>query len=149
MEKVELVFGEKKTDQTYITRPGAYAIIFNETKNQVMTVQSLKTGNYFLPGGGIENKETPEQCLHREALEEIGCKIELGDFLGSAGNYFYSPTYDTYYFMIGYFYMARIVEKVQESIEPDETYGWMDTSKAKQDLVHAHHRWALKKAMEI
>ncbi|MFS1512416.1 NUDIX hydrolase [Chengkuizengella sp. SCS-71B] len=148
MDKLEKIFGEKKTDQTYIKRPSVYGIIFNDTKDQIMTVQSLKTGNYFLPGGGMEDKETKEQCLHREALEELGCKIEIGKYIGSAGNYIYSPTYDTYYFMIGYFYFARIIEKVKESTEPDEIYGWMDTSKAMNDLIHAHHKWALEKALQ-
>ena len=34
------------------------------------------------PGGHIESGESPEQAVIREALEETGCKITVGEMLG-------------------------------------------------------------------
>ena len=47
------------------TQDGLIAVFFKKAKNE-----------YKLPGGGIEQGETPEEAFTREVLEEVGIKIK-------------------------------------------------------------------------
>lgn len=63
-------------------RIGAYAILLNE-KGQVLSVKTVD-GHWILPGGMVENDESPKRGCAREVKEELGLDIELGEplFIG-------------------------------------------------------------------
>ena len=66
--------------------PVAAAIIFR--KNEVLVARRRKglhlEGLWEFPGGKIEPGESPEQCLERELMEELGIQCSIHSFLGES-----------------------------------------------------------------
>lgn len=71
---------------------------------------------YETPGGGIKKGETHETALEREIEEEVGYKCEIISFLGEVHDYYNLIQRKN----INYFYLARIKEKCEKHLEPDE-----------------------------
>lgn len=62
--------------KVYNKHIGAYGVLI---RNGKIVLISKARGGYLgkldLPGGGIEHKETPEEALCREVMEEAGLKV--------------------------------------------------------------------------
>ena len=60
-------------------RQRAVGILFN-AQNQVLLMLRRKNGKSYatLPGGGIEEGETPAEACAREVLEEVNLVVEVG-----------------------------------------------------------------------
>ena len=50
--------------------------------DKIAILNKANKNEYKLPGGGIEEKETPEDAFHREVFEETGCEVEITNCLG-------------------------------------------------------------------
>ena len=68
------VFGEKEQSAEYFNRYAAYIIV--EKNNEIALIEA-PNGAFFLPGGEIEGKETKEEAISRELLEEMGINAEI------------------------------------------------------------------------
>lgn len=68
--------------ESYIDRPTVKGLVFD--KDNKIALICHPTENYgFLPGGGIEQEETPEEAFVRECMEELGCDIEIISEIGT------------------------------------------------------------------
>jgi 8-oxo-dGTP diphosphatase len=65
----------------YKIRQAVRGVVFG-SDNKIALINFNKKNFYTLPGGGIENSETPESAIIRECVEEIGCKTEVVEYLG-------------------------------------------------------------------
>jgi 8-oxo-dGTP diphosphatase len=142
-----ITFGEKEEGKDYMWRPAVYCLMFNSQKDKVAVIQT-NNGKYFLPGGGIEDDETHEECLKREALEEMGMDIEIGQFIGCARRYFYSTIEYKYYLSEGYFYLCDEGKQLSEPTEEDLFLKWIEPYQAIECLFHEHQSWAVNEIIK-
>lgn len=69
-----LEVGEKLAGFDYHFRETCYAII--KVDGKFLMVWTDKDKNHSLPGGGIEENETPKQAMIREMKEEAGFEVK-------------------------------------------------------------------------
>jgi len=61
---------------TFTEKATSRIILLNDL-GQIALLRVGKYNYHKLPGGGIENNESPEQALHRELLEEMGRRARI------------------------------------------------------------------------
>lgn len=67
-------------------RVSAYALIVKDGKLLIHKNRTEKV--YDIPGGGIEMEEDVNTALHREAMEEIGAQIQIGQLVDVVEGWF-------------------------------------------------------------
>lgn len=84
MKKLDII-GENYFGNWTDTRAGCRAVIISDGK--MLMSYETKTGQWMLPGGGLEGNETEEECVIREVAEECGkiirpssCVLEIDEY---------------------------------------------------------------------
>jgi 8-oxo-dGTP diphosphatase len=136
-------FGEKLNGIEYIERPGSYGVLIEDGRIGVVKSKGYET--YFLTGGGIDAGESETETLRREAREEIGFEIEIGEKIGAAREYFYSNGEKKYTVKKCYFYRVRLVGESDGKGKHELV--WI----TKSDLDRLHHecyRWIVERELQ-
>jgi 2-polyprenyl-3-methyl-5-hydroxy-6-metoxy-1,4-benzoquinol methylase/8-oxo-dGTP pyrophosphatase MutT (NUDIX family) len=134
------VFGTRVEGCPYVVRPSAYALVRNGGGD--LAVIRTPRGSY-LPGGGVEANETPEQTVQREAKEESGLILKLRASLGRAVEIVYSAEENVCFEKRCLFVEAEIIGQVLAN-ERDHELIWADPDRAISLLSHESHRWAVR-----
>ena len=90
-------------------RLGARGIIIREDGKIAIFNKSNKN-EYKLPGGGIENNESPEEAFKREVLEETGCIVEITDKLGVVEEYRCAINFK----QISHIFVGKVIEDTKQ-----------------------------------
>lgn len=135
------VFGIRVQGIQYLYRPSAYALIRDSQGRFAVARTPVAC---FLPGGGIDAGETPEQTVQREAQEECGLVLKPLSQIGQAVEICYSVADDAYYEKDSVFIEADVVGK-SRATELDHQLFWMSTAETIAALSHGSHRWAVQR----
>lgn len=68
--KIINIYGENYFGKYTKSREACRGILIKNDK--VLLTYEVNTDQYFIPGGGMENDESPEECCARELAEETG-----------------------------------------------------------------------------
>jgi 8-oxo-dGTP diphosphatase len=133
-----LVFGSAPSGVLCRKRPAAYAVIPG-ADGRIAVVRG-NNGAWWLPGGGTEPGEAPEETVVREVLEELGRAIRLVGKIGEAVQYFYAPDDGCWYEMTAVFFRAEF--EGEPLGRGEDELCWLDVGRAVEGFFHACHAWA-------
>lgn len=138
------VFGAPQPGLAYRIRPGAYGVAFDRQGNAAMVYCREK--GYFLLGGGIEPGESEEACLRREALEEAGLSVALGDKICIGEEYVPNDTEGRPLHPVGHVYLMELGERIAEPVEPDHSLVWLPVDQCREKMFLHFQAWAVETA---
>ena len=96
MKTIEIL-GENRFETFSKTRAGSRAVILRDGK--ILLSHETVSGWWLIPGGGLEEGETPEECCIRETEEETGFIVKpLRQFL-TMKEYYEEYCYISHYFV--------------------------------------------------
>jgi 8-oxo-dGTP diphosphatase len=61
--------------------------IVYDTDGTIALIHAENEGYYTLPGGGVEPEETFEEGIIRECKEEVGCDVQIVEYIGTSLEY--------------------------------------------------------------
>lgn len=138
MKKIDIV-GQNYFGKWDKTRIACRAIIFKD--DNILLSYEVKTNQWMLPGGGIEDNESDDDCCIREIREETGklisvseCKLEINEY------------YDDYKFVSKYF-LGEVIGEAEmrltnREIEVGMEPRWLPIDKA-IEIFSEHQKYAL------
>ena len=91
------ILGSNRFENYTKTRDGSRAIIIHD--GRILLTHELNSGWWLIPGGGIEEGETPEECVIREVEEETGLIVRPTEQFLTMHEYYEEYLYTGYFFV--------------------------------------------------
>lgn len=139
------VFGAAPPGVSCRARAAAYAVI-RRADGRVAAVRAAVGGRagYWLPGGGAEPGEAPEETVLREIREELGRAARVTGRIGEAVQYFHARGDGCWYEMTAVFFRAELAAEPAGDAEHELV--WLDAEREADAFLHACHGWAVSRA---
>ena len=96
MEKIE-IFGKNYSGGWRGERTACRGIVLRG--DEILLSHEARTGQYMIPGGGLEPGETDAECCAREVAEETGLVVETGEPVLEIDEYYEDWKYVSFYFL--------------------------------------------------
>jgi 8-oxo-dGTP diphosphatase len=136
-------FGIREPGADYRLRPGGYVVLRNDA-GEVAVVETAK--GLFLPGGGQDGEETPEQAALCETLEECGLIVRLTERIGVADELVLGKEERAHFRKRCTFFDA-LVGGADLDVDAEHEVTWLDPKEAVSRLAHGSQRWAVERSI--
>lgn len=96
MKRIEII-GDNFFGEWRYTRAACRGIVVRG--GRILLSYETTTGQYMIPGGGVEDGEGAEDCCRREVAEETGVVVEPGECTLEIDEYYEDWKYVSLYFL--------------------------------------------------
>lgn len=132
-------FGQKQ-HKPYTLRNASYALVLQSGK--VLVVRN-PANDCFLPGGGIQSIETPQEAVIREIREECAHHARIERDIGEAIQYF-TCRKGRYYKMHAYFFCCALAS--ESANIPEHAFSWENPHGLR--FLYESHQWTLERILK-
>lgn len=98
--KVIDIYGENYCEQPIKVREACRGIVIKNEK--ILLTYEVNTDQWFIPGGGLEEKESMQECCVRELAEETGCVIKVNQQYLTINEYYGEWLFISHYYLCDY-----------------------------------------------
>lgn len=142
--KVIDIYGENYFGKYTKSREACRGILIKNDK--ILLTYEVNTDQYFIPGGGLENGESSEECCVRELAEETGCIVKTNKQYLTINEYYEEWLFVSHYYICEYIGETerKLTEReVEVGLEPR----WVSIKEA-IDIFSKHQDYARENEMK-
>ena len=142
--KVIDIYGENYCEQPIKVREACRGVVIKNEK--VLLTYEVNTDQWFIPGGGLEDKESMQECCVRELAEETGCVIKINQQYLTINEYYGEWLFVSHYHVCDYIGETKrnLTEReIEVGLEPR----WISLREA-VDIFSKHQDYAGKNEMK-
>ena len=137
MNSIE-IFGANHFEKYTKIREACRGVIIQNDK--ILLTYEVNTDQWFIPGGGLENGESIEECCVRELAEETGYVVDTKEQYLTINEY-----YDEWLF-VSHYYICDLVGETQRKLTERELEvglepRWIDLNEA-VEIFSKHQDYA-------
>ncbi|SEK39679.1 NUDIX hydrolase [Ruminococcus albus] len=137
MKKIEIL-GANRFETFTKTRSGSRAVIINNGK--ILLSHETQSGWWLIPGGGLEENESLEECCAREVEEETGYIVSPVQKFLILHEYYEEYCYISHYYVCevtGRGHISLTEAEKKRGLEPQ----WLPLDEA-VDIFSCHQKYA-------
>ena len=143
IQVLEEVTGTPKENES--TKKSIVAILYDENKDEYLTINWHDLGGRLFVGGTIKDNESPLECATREIKEETGyINFELVSELSKINHHYYAYNKDKYFNIesTGYLFKLTNTKKSKQNLDKDEvfTVEWVKKSVIESEVNDELHK---------
>ena len=94
------IYGENRFEQYSKVREACRGIVIDN--GRILLTYEVNTDQWFIPGGGLEDKESIQECCVRELAEETGCVVETKEHYLTINEYYEEWLFVSHYYICDY-----------------------------------------------
>lgn len=94
------IYGENSFAQYTKRREACRGIVIK--KDKILLTYEENTDQWFIPGGGLEDNESMQECCKREMAEETGYVVETKDHFLTINEYYEEWLFINHYYICDY-----------------------------------------------